>query len=89
MKFPNTEHNVGFFLTLLIYVKLSDANKPSNINLMSKLKEIVLGASGIVFASPVLASAPVAPEIDGAGLFLVLGLVVSVLALVRDRFNKK
>ena len=56
---------------------------------MSKLKEIVLGASGIVFASPVLASAPVAPEIDGAGLFLVLGLVVSVLALVRDRFNKK
>ncbi len=48
-----------------------------------------LGVFVLFFASPVYASRPIAPEIDGAGLFLVLGLIVSVLALVRDKFNKK
>lgn len=56
---------------------------------MSKLNKLGLGVCGIVFSTPVFASSVVAPEIDGAGLFLVLGLVVSVLALVRDKFNKK
>ena len=34
------------------------------------------------------ATAPIAPEIDGTGLMITLGILVSSIALLRDKFKK-
>lgn len=56
---------------------------------MKKTTLITLAFTLIAFSAPSLAGAPVAPEIDGSGLFIVLGIVISAVALAREKLTKK
>lgn len=57
---------------------------------MNKTTQLSLGLVLAGYSISSLAgTVPVAPEIDGAGIFLVLGIVISAVALVREKINKK
>lgn len=57
---------------------------------MNKMTQLSLGLVLAGYSMSSLAGGvPIAPEIDGAGIFLVLGIVISAVALVREKINKK
>ena len=54
---------------------------------MKKYNKILLTTIILVFSSAANAGVPV-PEIDGAGMYIALGIIVSVAALLREKFKK-
>lgn len=51
-------------------------------------KQLIIAAVSLVSANSAFAGSVGVPEIDAAGAFIALAVVVSVVALIKEKFTK-